>query len=93
MTYRLLSDEFAATMTPAAALAYDAELVADCRQLAHHYAARLAVWQPERAARLLSGYLAATDAGDDDQAERHWDRLMASYDSACIWYGGPPWPA
>ena len=83
-TYRILTDEAAATMHPEDAAARDAALLALTIAEAYATAAELAVFTPMLAARLLIAHRAAEQPGQEDAAERTWNRLMQAHERTVL---------
>jgi hypothetical protein len=84
VSYRILRDDVAATMTPEDAAAYDEELLAATIAHAYGTAAELAVFKPMLAARLLTAYLAAEQPGQEDESDRAWHRLQDAWMRASV---------
>ena len=88
-TYRLLTDEAAATMHPDDAAERDAQMFAEAIGDAYIVAAELAVFKPLLAARLLTAYLVAEQPGQEEESERTWNHLIAAW-RRTILAGTPP---
>ena len=84
-TYRILTDEAAATMHPEDAAERDAALLALTIAEAYATAAELAVFTPMLAARLLTTYLVAEQMPvQEEKAERTWNQLMQAHERTVL---------